>query len=459
MLIACLALLLLQPLPRPDTLAVDVGEAIRLSLEVSPEVRTEIANQEFAEARYGLARASRFATEFSASTAHAVAPGLTIPDAGLPTDELYLDPDVRNDWEDLRPYNRLQAELAQPIYTWGQLGGSIRAARYGIAVEEAGVRSKALEVALRAGESYYGLLLTEELYRLTERAGEIVQQAKREIGRLLEEGAQDVDDADLFQVQITEQEYLRRVTEVTQQRMTARTALRRQLFVGPDQVVVSREAVLEPLAFEPDSLEHYFEVALQMRPEISEATAGLEAREALVEVARSDYYPKLFAGVQANYAYAAGRFRQPNPYINDPFLSRSLRAGLSFRQQLNFAQTRARVEQAEAQRNEVGFQLEAARQLILFEVEEAYRNLLIARTAFETQREALRISGEWLQTEYINFDLDLGDTENLVRAVQANLQLEAGYYEAVRRYNVAVLRLLRATGTLVPRAESGTLVD
>ena len=52
------------------------------------------------------------------------------------------------------------------------------------------------------------------------------------------------------------------------------------------------------------------------------------------------------------------------------------------------------------------------------------------------------------RVEQINFDLDLGDTENLVKAVQTNLESEARYYEAIRRYNMAILELLAAAGLL-----------
>lgn len=442
-----------------DTVVVNIETAIQRALAVSPEVGAVAAKREFAEARYALARASRFATDFKATSAHAAAPGLEIPDPSVPRDALYLDPDVRNDWRSWHPFNRIEAQLVQPIWTWGELGGNIRAARHGVAVEDADVRGKALEVALRTGELYYSALLSDELLRLTARAGDIVEQAKREIRRLLDEGAEGVDDADLFQVQITEQEYRRRVVEVQQRQQTARSALARQLFVPEGTSVAPAQAVLQPLPFVLDSLAVYFELALGHRPELDQAEAGIAAREALVDVARSGYYPKLFLGVEASYAYAAGRYRQPNPYVSDPFLGRSVQAGLGFRQQLNFAQTHAKVEQARAELNEVRFQQEAARQLILFEVEDAYRNLIIARSALAARDSSLTISKEWLQTEYINFDLDLGDTENLVRAVQANLEIEASYYDAVRQYNVAVLRLLRATGLLVGRAESGTLVD
>jgi len=83
----------------------------------------------------------------------------------------------------------------------------------------------------------------------------------------------------------------------------------------------------------------------------------------------------------------------------------------------------------------------------------------VAKAAVESRDRATTISGEWLRTEQIDFDLGFGDTENLVKAVRASLEAEARYVEAVKQYNVAVLKLLRATGTLTDRVKRGTLVD
>ena len=441
-----------------DTLYVELTTAIIKAVEASPEVADVAAGKDFAAARLGLAKASRFLPEFSATTAHSLAPGLKGTD-NIPTTELYLNPDVANDWTDLNPFNRIEAEAIQPIYTWGELSNTIHAARHGYELEAATVLDKEAEIALRAGELFINVLLTEELYRLTGRVGDVLDQAKREIERLLEEGDSDVDDADLFQVQISEQEFFRRVVEVNQQREMARTALRRQLNLPDGTVVLPQNAVLEPIPFNRDSLDTYFLLALDNRPELEQARAGIAARAALLNVARSDYYPKLFAGFSADFAYAEGRFRQPSPYVGDPFRSRSMQIGVGFRQNLNFLQTKSRVEQATAELNQVKFQQDAAYLLISFEVEQAYRNLIINQAALEAQEESLRLSKEWLFTEMNNFEFDLGDTENLVRAVQTNLQLEATYYDAVGEFNTAVLKLLDVCGILVDRSRNGTLVE
>jgi outer membrane protein TolC len=448
-----------------DTVRLSLEETLDASLEVSPEVDQREAQRRRAEARHAEARASRFLTDMSLSTAHSFAPSLDIPDDNArPPDEYYLNPDIVNDWSpgELRPFNNINVVARQPLLTWGELSGSIRAARHAVDVESAGVERKALEVTARTGELYYNLLLTRALDRLASRTRDVIDRAKREVKRLLDEGDESVDQADLFQVRLTEQEYRRRVVEINQRTATARTALRRQLFLPDSQTVAPATDELSPLRFSlhPDSLSHYLALGMANRPELEQARAGIAARKAQVEVERSDFYPKL--GFQATYGFSytfPERPRQRNAFVGDAFRGNSTRTGFGLQMNLNFGQTRARVEQARAQLNEVRHQQEAARQLVRFEVEQAYRDLIVARSDMESRDRDVTITGEWLRTEQINFDLDLGDTENLVEAVRANLEAEARYFEAVKRYNVAVLRLLEATGTLTDRVRGGTLLD
>jgi outer membrane protein TolC len=448
-----------------DTLRVTLTEAITSALRVSPEVDQRRAERRFASARSDQARASRYLTDVSMSLSSSFAPGLDVPsDNTFPDDQLYLNPDVENDWSvgALRPFGRAEIVARQPLFTWGELSGSIDAARHGVAVEDARVEQKALEVSARTGEIYYNLLLANALERLADRTQDVIDRAKKEINRMLEEGDESVDQADLFQTRLTEEEYKRRVVEIAQNQRTARSALHRQLFLPDGTTVRAAGEELRPLPFEihPDSLAHYTEQAVQNRPEIQQAEAGVQAREALVDVAESNYYPKI--GVQASLSQSITLPERPNPdnaFIGDSYMGTGTRTGIGIEQNLNFGQTSARVEQAEAELSEVKNQQTAARQLVRFEVEEAYRNLIVAQTAMESRDRSTTISGEWLRTEQIDFDFGFGDTENLVKAVRADLEQEARYYEAVKQYNMAVLRLLQATGTLARRAQSGTLVD
>jgi outer membrane protein TolC len=441
-----------------DTIRLSLADAVQRSLDVSPELEIERAGRSFAEARLGEARQSRFLTSFSANTAHSFAPSLDIPtESTRPPGSYYLDPEIVNDWtvDALQPFNRFEVRAEQPIYTAGELGGSIRAARHGVDVESASMDIKRLEVARRTGDIYYSLLLVEALQRLADETGEVVDRAKREVQRLLDEGDEDVDQADLFEVRLTEEEYKRRVVEIRERLETARSALRRQLFLPDDVVVETADRRLEPIEFQihPDSLAYYLDLGLRNRPELDQAEAGIKARRALVEVERSDYFPKV--GFQATYAYSytPNRPQQRSAYVGDAFNGNSTRTGFGIQMNLDFFQTRERVEQARAELNEVRYQEEAAGQLVRFEIEDAFRNVIIQKTNVESRDESVRITEEWLRNEQINFDLDFGNTENLVKAVRANLEAEARYFEAVNAYNTAVLKLLDATGTLTDDLE------
>ena len=448
--------------PTEDSLVMNLSETVQTALEVSPEVDQVQAQRSYDQARLSEARASRFLTEFTLTTGHSVAPGLSVPaNNPYPENALYLNPNVENDWspDALRPYNEGEIVALQPLWTWGQLSNTIEAASYGVEVASAEVREKALEVTLRTATLYYDLLLAEQLERVAEEAGGVVDRAMEEVQRLLDEGAEGVDVADLYQTRITRQEYLRRVTEVEQRLATARAAIQRQLFLPEDATFRPASSILEPLAFDLQPLETYEEIALAYRPEIDRAAYGLKARSAQVDVAQSDYFPKLFLRASARFAYARGRPDFDSPFVDDPISGGGTEIGVGLRQNLNFFQTRARVAQAKAERNEVRHLKEAARQLVLFEVEQAYSEVNIAAAAVEAQEQSLQLSREWLRTEQINFDLGLGETENLVNAVRANLTLQVSYYQAVRDYNVAILELLDAAGILATRIESGTLVE
>ncbi len=365
-IVLCVLLLQLIPFSDGDTLRLSLADAVTLALERSPEVQEARQKVAYSRARISEAKAHRWVPEFELTTAHAPAPRLT--PSIFPKDRLYLDPELRNDWKHLTVFNQVEVSFIQPLYTWGELRYSIEAASQGKAVDEAAKQQKELETAYRTSQIYYNVLLSEALYRLTEETGDIIRRAKKELERLLKEGDESVDDSDLFQVQIVEQEYFAQVAEVTRKRQLAYTALRRQLALPDKTVIETRTSLLEPLPFTLDSLSTYLRVGLQYRPEIQQAEAGIAARNALLKVARSDLYPKLFLGGSGKYASTPGRYRQPTPYIANPLLGRSLQAGLGFRQKLNFGITRARIREAEAQLAQVRHQREAARLLALYEI-------------------------------------------------------------------------------------------
>lgn len=443
-----------QAISTSDTVFIDLPQAVRLALEASPEILATASSVDHAVARSRLAKSNRFLPEANLTTAHTPVPAISNPN-NSPTDELFLDPDVGSDWSQWGMFNELAIEVVQPVYTWGQISNSIRAAEYGIEVEEAARSTAENEVAFRTADLYFKLLLGEALVRFAEESLQVVDSVRSEAERLLDEGYEDIWDADLFRVLIAEQEVRAELVLVREGREKARAALIRQLLLPDGTPLEPSDLLLEPTEFVLDSLDVYLAVALDHRPELQQASSGFAARDALVNVAKSDLYPKLYVAGQFSVRGAPGRYQQSGPYHSDPTQGGGYGAGVGFRMNLNLMQTKAKVEQALAQRQVTRYQFEAAQQLVLFEVEEAYRNVLVAQEAMRAQHEAMRISREWLRTEEINFDLEIVRAENLVEAVGRNLELKAKGFQATYAFNRTVLRLLWTTGTLADQVRNG----
>ena len=439
----------------PATGQTTLDSLITAALQVSPDLQASWARAEGSLAQVAEARAARTLPGLSFSTVQSVAPTITNPN-DVPNEARYLDPEVRNDWTNLSPYLYAEMSAVQPIYTWGALQRTMDAATAAVDLAEAQHNEARDDVALRTGRLYFGMLAARDLTDLAQEAARLVGQAKSELQRMLDEGSDEVDDADLFEALITEQEIAAQAVEADEQRQLLENWLGRQVSLDPS-VRFTVPAKLAPVARITTALEDLQRLGLSTRSELAQASSALDARMAQADVARALTRPQLFVGLSANYGAAANRDWVPNPYVSDPFLRRSVRVGFGIRQSLDFDGNKARIDRARARVAEVSAIQRAAEQVVLAEVEEAYRSVLIAHETLTRREEALTLSKEWLRTEQINFDLMLGDIANLVKAVKANLELRAAHIEAIQQYNQRVLALYHATGMLAQQAEANLL--
>ena len=439
----------------PATGQTTLDSLITAALQVSPDLQASWARAEGSLAQVAEARAARTLPGLSFSTVQSVAPTITNPN-DVPNEARYLDPEVRNDWTNLSPYLYAEMSAVQPIYTWGALQRTMDAATAAVDLAEAQHNEARDDVALRTGRLYFGMLAARDLTDLAQEAARLVGQAKSELQRMLDEGSDEVDDADLFEALITEQEIAAQAVEADEQRQLLENWLGRQVSLDPS-VRFTVPAKLAPVARITTALEDLQRLGLSTRSELAQASSALDARMAQADVARALTRPQLFVGLSANYGAAANRDWVPNPYVSDPFLRRSVRVGFGIRQSLDFDGNKARIDRARARVAEVSAIQRAAEQVVLAEVEEAYRSVLIADETLTRREEALTLSKEWLRTEQINFDLMLGDIANLVKAVKANLELRAAHIEAIQQYNQRVLALYHATGMLAQQAEANLL--
>ncbi len=429
-----------------DTVEISFQDFVEQAMARSGEIRARRQAVRVAETRRDEAEASRFLPSFNVTTAHGLIPGVKNSNEEFSSSALYLDPTLRNDWEDWAFFNQFEIQALQPLYTWGALTNAIKASRSAVDVARFEFEANQMETEMQLFQLYQGRLLATELKRLIDEAKRTLRQAERELNRLFDEGSSEIDDADLYQFEIFQHEFEAQVTEVDQNIMFLERAWNIALGSNGDVVYKPAENFLDPVPSDIESPAYYVDLALRQRPEVQQLDAVKQAAEYGLKATQAQNYPSLFLGANYRFAYAPNRPRQRNPFISNPSNTSSLTVGIGLQQNLNFVVLNSRTERARVQRRQAGYAFEAAQQGIELDVSDKYKDAIVARSKMNATDRALDVSRQWLRQEQLDFDIGFGDVSNLVDAVRKSLELEAEQRQRIHDFNIQYARLLKASG-------------
>ncbi|MCH8557568.1 MAG: TolC family protein [Balneolia bacterium] len=429
-----------------DTVEISFSEFMELALERSKELQARRQSVGMAQARESEVKASRFLPNFEITTAHGLVPGVS-GSGDFSNSQLYLDPSLRNDWEDWAFFNQFEVTALQPLYTWGAIRSAVRASQAAVDIASFEYEGDQRNTELQLFQLYQGRLLAVELKRLVDDAERTLRMAEEELQELFDEGSAEIDDADYYQFEIFIHQFESQVEEVNRnleflERAWALALGSREFGV----VYLPAERFLDPLESEISSVEDYLVHARQFRSEVQQFTAIREAAGHGMEATRAQRYPALFIGANYRFAYASNRPRQRNPFISNPANTSALTVGLGIRQNLNFFVLNSREERSRLQYRQADYALEAIKDGVELDVNDKYKDALVARSRIESTSRALEVSRNWLRQEQLDYDIGFGDVTNLAEALRANLELEAELQQRTYEFNMRLARLLNASG-------------
>ena len=211
-------------------------------------------------------------------------------------------------------------------------------------------------------------------------------------------------------------------------------------------VYIPDEQFLDPVPQQIQEIGYYRGHAISNRSEIMAIEAGIDAAEYGVEAEQSRNYPSLFVGITGSFAHTPNRPRQSNPFIinNTNYLSGSV--GLGIRQNLDFLSMDANVDRREIQARQAKYLKEAAVDGIVLEINEVYKSASVSKVRVEKTDEALVTSKKWLRQEQLDYDFGIGETRDLIEAVQKELELRVQLKREVFKFNQNMAELHRKAG-------------
>lgn len=435
-----------------DTVRVSAPEFIRAAIERSSVRQLSQSRIDLAQNRVDNATRSRFAPRFELQTAHGLVPGVmsTSDMTTRPGDQSYLDPSLRNDWTNWGFFTRVEVTALQPLYTWGALTSAISAAREGASIADYDHQSEMTKLETQLYELYQSRLLSLELNRLVDEAAKDFNKAEERLNELMEEGDQDISEADVFKFQLFRHEFDARAFEVEENLRFVEGAWNVALSNLTSGIVfVPSDLYIDPIDTSLSAYPVYEQWALQGRPDLRKADAAARAAQHGLQAARAQQYPSLFMAFTAAYANTPNRPRQANPFIINSTNYESIRYGIGFRQNLNFGLIRNQIDRSRIQVDQARNAKTAVETGLRLDLLDAYKTASIALSRYNQTTKMLQVSNEWLRLEQINYDYEIGEIKDLVEAVQKNLELKALQKQRVYEWNVQLGRLTSKSGRSV----------
>ena len=424
--------------PKPQA-ALSLDDCIRMALKAAPELGEAESDIALATSKLDEAKSYRF-PQLELTTLVGPAPIAHRQD---------ISPSINTDrpfsFNELTWFTSADATIIQPLYTFGKISENMKAATHGIEVDRSRKEQRATEIVLKVHEYYNGLLLAREMKELVLEVQGILNRAREKAKKLLDQGSDTVDEMDLYKLDAFGGVATKYLEEAKKGESLALAALRARLGMPVDAQLETGTERLVIIDAEIPSLETYLENARRRRPEFRQIAEGLEARSALVEAAKANYYPDIFLGGLFSWAYADERDRIQNPYIVDPFKHLIGGVALGARWKLDFGITGAKVAGERAQYNRLLSTREFAETNIPLQVKKYYLDLIEAKNSATATRDAYLNSKKWAVAAVANFDFGMGPAKDIFESLQAYSSMRSDFFKSIYNYRIAAASLDYAT--------------
>lgn len=349
-------------------------------------------------------------------------------------------------WGKFGPFVLGSLEIAQPLYTFGQIGSYKRAAEYQIEANTNLAAMKRDEVVFKTKEIYYGYRLASSLDRLVEELVSFLDEASKEAEKQVNSKKSKIKPKDLYELN-TQLETLRQLKLAAETaRKTAEKAVAWMSVTPFDSLPFEK---IMPESYEKKTLEQYVASAKAMRPEFKALSAGLQARAALRDAKRAQSYPILFLGGTLGFSWSPVADKQQSIFANDPFNRVLGGVGVGLRFDLEFSRHSAEAAEQEAERLKLKAKEDYAVPGIELEVKKAYFELEQAASGLEIAERRKKLARKWFMSSASGWSIGLTPARDLMDALEADGLAKKNYLETVYSLNLALANLSRVVGTEV----------
>jgi outer membrane protein TolC len=333
----------------------------------------------------------------------------------------------------------VSATLQQPLFTWGKLINNYKQTKLNLQAAEQGLESAKQKLELDVTNAFYGVVLTQEFVKVSEKAVEQVEKHVKTANDLFEAGVATNFDVLRASVQLA---------NVRSQLIKAQNGLRLakegfKITLGlPLEAEVNVDGQLGYQEQKVD-LDELLKLAKENRPDLKQLELQAEAGEKIVSIAKAGNKPNLvfLSNYDATFStnYEEGVDRDWKKSWNLTFaLNIPIFDGLA---------TRARVKQAKSGLNQIQLGKAQLEDGIQLEVKSAYLALQESQSLLDAQKETVQQAEESLRIANLQHENGMITSVQLTDAELALTQAQVNRLQALYDYTIAIAKIEKAIGS------------
>jgi outer membrane protein TolC len=334
-------------------------------------------------------------------------------------------------------YGTAEVDVTQPLYTFGKIKHARSAARAGLDAQRALVNEAAGDVAIDAARAYWGLKVARELGGMLDDGIEEIAKAKKDF-----DAKKDATITDRQRVAVLLAEAKAQRTEAAQAEGEALAGLRAVTSSADADIDDDELAAVDHIVPDAKTLA----TGARARPQRVAANAGATAGDELAALAAAQYFPDIALVGSAVISGAQGVVDPPSAFAYDPYRRTGAGLGVGIQWTIEPWNTKAQTERARAEAKRLHAQAELADLGAAFDAENARVDAVTAHDRLVVASEGEKAARTWLAAVLQNQAIGTAESRDLADAYIAWFQMRARWAQAVLQWNVAVMRLGRATG-------------
>jgi outer membrane protein len=330
-----------------------------------------------------------------------------------------------------------QLDLTQPLYTFGKIAHARSAARAGLDAQQALANEAAGDAAADAARAYWGLKLARELGYMLEDGIDTISDAQKRF-----DDRKDVTIQDRQRVSVLLAEAKAQRADAAQAEAQALAGLRAITNTSDADIDDSELAPIDRPLLDGSQVS----AAAKNRPQSVAAASGARAADELAAYQAAYYFPDLALVGSAFISRAQGVTDPPGAFANDPYNRSGAGLVVALQWQLEPWTVKARTDRARAEAHKMRAQSTLAALGASYDAETAASEARAAKAKLEATTDGEKAARAWLASVLQNEAIGTAEAKDLADAYIAWFQMKARWAQAVFQWNVAVVRVGRATG-------------